>query len=145
MLHSHENLALDMRFAEALARGLEDNWSQVRYAAAVAARRFLLAHGNRTQSGGEDGEANDCTGAPASVLSLLLPRMCLNRYDVAEGVRLHAATSWREVCGMQGRRLVAEHVAEFVRYYVRAAEADNHAVREAACQVMAELADKVDR
>jgi len=67
-----------------LAAGLADNWSQVRYAASIAARALLLA-------------------LPLDELQLwlgtLLPRLLLNRKYVAEGVRRHAEESWRLLIG----------------------------------------------
>ncbi len=41
---------------------------------------------------------------------VLLAPMCLNRYYVAEGVRLYAQESWARVMGTSGRQRVAEHV-----------------------------------
>eukprot|EP00163_Fabomonas_tropica_P005317 TRINITY_DN14826_c0_g2_i1.p1 TRINITY_DN14826_c0_g2~~TRINITY_DN14826_c0_g2_i1.p1 ORF type:complete len:711 (-),score=131.78 TRINITY_DN14826_c0_g2_i1:100-2232(-) len=113
-------------FAPKLADGLADNWSQVRYAASVATKSFL--------------STGDETYFP-----LLIPRMCLNRYYVAEGVRLYAQKTWRDIVGMRGLELVASLINEIVEYYVVASEADNHAVREAACRCIAELATKVDK
>ncbi|CAM9654524.1 unnamed protein product, partial [Discosporangium mesarthrocarpum] len=51
-------------FAETIMLGLQDNWSQVRYAASVANRSFLTALTP------EDRE---------TLYPRLLPRMCLNR------------------------------------------------------------------
>jgi hypothetical protein len=50
--------------AQWLAKGLGDNWSQVRFAASVATRAFL------------EGMDDDTMNA---VFPMLLPRMCLNR------------------------------------------------------------------
>ncbi len=73
---------------------------QVRYAACVAARAFTA-------------------GIPPESASrfypALLPAMCLNRYYVAEGVRLYAQESWRRAVGERGRGLVAAHIDDVVR------------------------------
>jgi len=53
-----------MQFAEHLANGLADNWSQVRLAGSQATRQFLMAM---------NADSRD------PYLPLLLPRMCLNR------------------------------------------------------------------
>ena len=108
----------------AIADGLADNWSQVRLAASEAARKFLF-------NVGKD--------------ELLMPRICLNRYYVAEGVRIHSQETWRRIAGVNGRQMVAENINDFIEYYEKASQADNHAVREAACHCIAELAAKVDR
>ena len=76
---------------------------------------------------------------------LLLPRMVLNRYYVAEGVRLYSQQTWAQLYGEAGKGLVEKHMAEVVAFYADQADAANHAVREAACACIAELGLKVDR
>ena len=116
-----------------LAKGLGDDWSQVRYAASVASRTFVMQR--------KDG-AHD---AFVALLPKILPQMCLNRYYVAEGVRLYSQETWKMAVGDQGRQWVAQFTEEFVDYYTRQCGANNHAVREAACSCIAELMTKVDR
>ena len=116
------------RFANALETGLADNWSQVRMAACCATRAFLL-------------------GIPESgrneFYPQILPPLCLNRYYIAEGVRLHCQATWRMLFSVSGVTAVEQHLPTIVPFYVKQAEADNHAVREAACACIAELATKV--
>ncbi|CAI5700749.1 hypothetical protein KXD40_007139 [Peronospora effusa] len=109
-----------------IKRGMEDNWCQVRYAASIAARSFLM----KLQEQGR-----------MTYLPILLPRMCLNRYYVAERVQKYSQESWKMIVGNQGRELVARYATEIVDYYV---EMTNHCVRESACQCIAELGTKVD-
>lgn len=118
------------QFRQHLALGLADNWSQVRLAASTATRAFLL---------GFSEEARD------KYYPTLLPRICLNRYYLAEGVRLYSQATWKAVCGDRGKLLVETNIEATVQYYVECTEADNHAVREAACQCIAELANKMDK
>jgi hypothetical protein len=113
-----------------LQLGLGDNWSQVRFAAATAARAFLLAL-DEAQRG--------------AALPLLVPHLCLNRYYVAEGVRLYSQETWALATRGEGREWVARCAPAVVDYYVEQSKANNHAVREAACACAAELACKVDR
>jgi len=113
-----------------LARGLGDNWSQVRFAASEATRGFL---------------ENTTEESRAESFPLLLPRMCLNRYYVAEGVRLYSQKTWKLIMGDTGRSWVAKCAPEVVAYYVEASQANNHAVREAACACIAELMSKIER
>jgi len=113
----------------AVCRGLEDNWSQVRFAASVATRNLLL---------GLVAEERQ------SLLSSLLPRMCLNRYYLAEGVKLYSQETWRLVFNDQGPVFVASEIKSVVDYYSMQSNANNHAVREAACYCIAELATKID-
>ena len=94
-----EAAAAGTELAPRIADGLSDSWSQVRYAACVAARAFL----GRVPA--ED--------APRFYPSLL-PPMCLNRYYVAEGVRLYAQESWRRAVGERGRALVAQYAGDVV-------------------------------
>ena len=117
------------QLAAHLRDGLSDNWSQVRMAASVAAREFFqdITEKDRDQYYG-----------------LLLPPMCLNRYYLAEGVRLFNQGTWRQVVGEQGKDLVGKYLKEIVSFYISQTLSDNHAVREAACHCMAELASKID-
>eukprot|EP00466_Bigelowiella_natans_P003045 jgi/Bigna1/70759/fgenesh1_pg.13_\ len=114
-----------------LAKGLSDNWSQVRYASSIATRHMLL----RAQK----------EGFAEEYLPILLPPMCINRYYVAQGVRIYSQESWKLAMGTRGPDLVAKYISNVVDFYVQQAQADNHAVREAACACITELALKVDR
>ncbi|DAZ92489.1 TPA: hypothetical protein N0F65_012719 [Lagenidium giganteum] len=109
-----------------IVRGLQDNWSQVRYAASISARAFLV----KLQE-----------NARADYLPVLVPRLCLNRYYIAERVQKHSQETWRLLMGERGREIVAQYATEVANYYV---EMTNHCVREAACHCIAELASKVD-
>jgi hypothetical protein len=113
----------------ALAKGLADNWSQVRYAASVSTRALL------------DNKASDVV---VQFYPRLVPPMCLNRYYVAEGVRLYSQATWKQIFGATGCDVVGDNMATVAPYYVMQSEADNHAVRESACHCIAELATKVD-
>lgn len=112
-----------------LGLGLSDNWSQVRFAASVATRSFLLASVDFRDE----------------VLPFILPHMCLNRYYVAEGVRTFSQATWAMVMGEDGRTWVARCAPSVVSYYIEQSKANNHAVREAACACIAELMVKVDK
>ena len=117
------------QLAAHLRDGLSDNWSQVRMAASVATREFFqdILESDRDQ-----------------YYSLLLPPMCLNRYYLAEGVRLFNQDTWKKVVGEQGKELVGKYLKEIVSFYTSQTMSDNHAVREAACHCMAELASKIN-
>ena len=117
------------QLAEHLGEGLSDNWSQVRMAASVATREFFedIAENDRDQ-----------------YYALLVPQMCLNRYYLAEGVRLFNQQTWKQVVGEKGKEIVGKYLKEVVAFYVTQTLSDNHAVREAACHCMAELASKID-
>ena len=81
----------------------------------------------------------------AEFYPLLVPCMVLNRYYVAEGVKLYSQETWRLVMGSEGTAVVASVVDSVVPFFLAQCDADNHAVREAACHCIAELANKVDR
>ncbi|XP_076321586.1 uncharacterized protein LOC143231011 [Tachypleus tridentatus] len=119
------------QISKQLAAGLADNWSQVRLAASEATRKFLL-------SCSADGDQE-------VFFPELLPQMCLNRYYVAEGVRIYSQETWKIVAKNEGRELVAKYIEHMVNYYISQTQADNHAVREAACACIAELASKIKR
>ena len=113
-----------------IAQGLGDNWSQVRYAASQAVRSFYLVAKDRT-------EMRDRYDP------LLVPRMCLNRYYVAEGVKIYSNETWVQVHGDQGKEVICRFAAEVATFYISQSQADNHAVREAACHCISELCTKV--
>ena len=72
-----------IKFANQLAVGLADNWSQVRMASSTATRQFLMSL--------QLFQNNDCPRQPHSeIASVLMPRLCLNRYYLAEGVRIYS-------------------------------------------------------
>ncbi|XP_013398368.1 uncharacterized protein LOC106164872 [Lingula anatina] len=119
------------QFAEYLGKGLADNWSQVRLAASVATRKFL--------------ESIHSEKAREPFYPILIPRMCLNRYYVAEGVRIYNQETWKRVTAGEGKHLVERCIKETVDFYITETEADNHAVREAACACIAELGHKIDK
>lgn len=121
---------MESDLATLIAFGLTDNWSQVRYASSVAVRSFLKRLSIEQQE---------------KYFPALLPPMCLNRYYVAAGVRTYSQETWRDVFAENGANHVAQHIDSVVFYYVLQAKADNHAVREAACHCISELARKVNR
>ena len=76
-----------LKFADQLAIGLADNWSQVRMASCTATRQFLMSL--------ELFESIDCAQqnqphTTTKIASVLMPRLCLNRYYLAEGVRIYS-------------------------------------------------------
>ena len=153
---------------ETLKGTLADNWSQVRMAGSVLCRRFVLALLKiyKSRNGDDDGEDDeDLTvfeSAAGDLVPMLLPRMCLNRFYLAQGVKLYSQETWKQIFGSHahaadedglhsseeakgggGMGAVARNAAPLCRYYSKMCDADNHAVREAACQGVAELAQKV--
>ncbi|KAF8568033.1 hypothetical protein P879_07806 [Paragonimus westermani] len=119
------------KVARQLVQGLSDNWSQVRMAASRAVRTFF--------------EVDPPPGhTPEDVYPILLPPMCLNRYYVAEGVRIYSQDTWCRVTKGEGKRLIGTYLAPALDYYIQQTDADNHAVREAACASIAEAASKID-
>eukprot|EP00798_Chlamydomonas_sp_ICE-L_P032290 gene32290-16856_t len=95
VLAGEELVAAGQPICERLADGLSDNWSQVRFAASVATRAFML-------------------GVPEAsrqiFLPLLLPPMCLNRYHQADGVRNYSQETWRLTMGETGKDKVAANI-----------------------------------
>ena len=115
--------------------GLGDNWSQVRMAASVLNRVFWSTLQETCQFPSENNIE--------LLYPVLVPRMCLNRFYLAQGVKLYSHQTWKLVFPDNGVQVVAQSIASVVRYYVQMCDADNHVVREAACQAVAELAVKI--
>lgn len=124
-LDSHHSYITD-RLCKCIMRGMQDNWSQVRYAASITVRAFLRKLGHE---------------AKEVYYPSLVPRLCFNRYFVAERVQKHSQETWRLVMGEKGRQICAKYAVEIVDYYV---DMTGHCVREAACQCIAELGTKVE-
>jgi hypothetical protein len=129
---------------------LADNWSQVRMAASVLCREFYVALLDYADIKPE--VMNSVDTWLISTYKVLLPRMCLNRFYLAQGVKLYSHDTWRilfersESFGCpDGIESVAINAGPICTYYTRMCDADNHAVREAACQAVAELATKLGR
>ena len=68
----------------------------MRYAACVCARAFLLA----------------AEGFQEAYFPSILPHLCFNRYDVAEGVRSYSLDTWKLVMKDTGPRQVAQHAQQ---------------------------------
>ena len=160
---------------ESLRATLADNWSQVRMAGSVLCRRLVgaLVKIHAREGGGGDGNEEDnddditvFEAAVGDLVPMLLPRMCLNRFYLAQGVKLYSQETWKVVFGTTaqghspdeeglhsseetrgggGLGAVARNAAPVCLYYSKMCDADNHAVREAACQGVAELAQKVGK
>ena len=140
---------------ESLNGNLADNWSQVRMSGSVLCREFVQALLTiyREQQSEDDGD-DDVTVFEAAVgdmVTMLLPRMCLNRFYLAQGVKLYSQDTWKLVFGGSieqiaedeeglhssensrgggGMGAVARNAAPLCRYYSKMCDADNHAVRE---------------
>lgn len=112
-----------------LGAGLADNWSQVRYAASLATRTVMTNLEERFRE---------------EFYVTLLPRMCLNRHYVAEGVRSYSQGTWRMMFRTGGKDFLTRFLEPVVEFYESQVKADNHAVREAACQSMGELVLRLD-
>jgi len=131
---------------------LADNWSQVRMAASVLCRSLLktmLEEQDRQKANEVEEGSSVYAVLQTQVFPKLLPRMCLNRFYMAQGVKLYSQETWEMVFATQdgntslGADMVARHSGAVARYYAKMADADNHVVREAACQAIAELAQKI--
>eukprot|EP00741_Cyanophora_paradoxa_P007650 tig00001164_g7399.t1 len=123
-----------------ISLGLTDNWSAVRLASSRAARSFAIRW-QSTRGSAAPATAEQLIGGPVAVV---LPSLALNRYYVAEGVRLHAAETWRLVVGDAGRAVVTGLLPQVSVLYQGQLRAANYFAREAACHVIGELAAKID-
>lgn len=127
LLDTSSSVSLRQSTVAILRAGLADNWSQVRMASSVLCRELLVTLEQQ--------------GSPMDDLyPVLLPRMCLNRFYLAQGVKLYSHETWKLVFKSSALPHIAQHLPAVCRYYVKMADADNHAVREAACQAIAEVA-----
>jgi len=161
----HPQSHLRKTIVTVLRTTLSDNWSQVRMAASVLCRVFYVTMLDYAEQYPESLETCTSLGADladrdvwlTSTYPILLPQMCLNRFYLAQGVKLYSHDTWRILFDRNrdptlpskpsgdGLESVAMHAGAVCRYYVKMCDADNHVVREAACQAVAELANKIGR
>jgi len=113
-----------------LASGLEDNWAIVRLSSTIATKDFIFSLPKNQRE---------------KYLSLLLPRLCLNRYFSAEGVKVQSQKAWKDICGHDGRQLLAKNIEATVKYYQESCKSENYAVREAACHSLREIGVKIEQ
>mmetsp|Transcript_6677 Transcript_6677/g.11786 ORF Transcript_6677/g.11786 Transcript_6677/m.11786 type:complete len:700 (+) Transcript_6677:78-2177(+) len=114
--------------AKAVQKGLGDNWSQVRFAASVATRNLMKGLKEEARS---------------VYYPELIPRMCLNRYYLAEGVRIYSQETWCLCFKDNGPAVVESQIGHVVEFYCAQSGADNHGVREAACHCISEVSAKI--
>jgi hypothetical protein len=147
MLHSDNSSPLRQTTIAVLKAGLDDNWSQVRMAACVLGRVFLTALQRESTSPETAGAAPPTTPLDFphndDVYRVVLPRVCLNRFYSAHGVKLYSHETWFQIVHDRGVDVVAHYLPSFVRYYVQMCDANSHVVRESACQALAELARRL--
>ena len=89
-----------------LKAGLGDNWSQVRMAASVLNRVFWSTLQERCRFPNENLKL---------LYPILVPRMCLNRFYLAQGVKLYSHHTWKLVFPENGVQVVAQAIAPVVR------------------------------
>ena len=155
---------------EALSKGMEDNWCQIRRAAVHAAKTFLLSDlyyrvsslygisnvkGDTlpsTVSTSGDGSGEERGGEregtqTKNCWSKLLPGLCMNRFYVADGVNTIAREIWHEIINKNGcgREMVVEHLTEIIDHYIAMSQATNHMVSEAALLALSELLLRMPR
>ena len=88
--HWNTFIAFSEQIIPLIVFGLGDNWSQVRYASSLCARSFY-----ESLSGDEV--------LMDKFNPQLVPCMCLNRYYVAEGVRVYSIETWKRIFGDNGK------------------------------------------
>jgi hypothetical protein len=126
-----EDSPLQTTTVNVLKATLADNWSQVRMAASVLCRALFVEF-----------KKHNITNLD-KIYAVLVPRMCLNRFYLAQGVKLYSHETWKIVFPQSGLDAVAGCAGAVCHYYIQMCDADNHVVREAACQAVAELATKL--
>jgi hypothetical protein len=116
-------------WAAAVGLGLDDNWSQVRYAALTSCRQLVR---NATRSG------------LIATITPLIPGLLLNRHYVAEGVKRYAQETWKILVGPSGGlSTVRAEIIPIMEYLGQSMDSLNHSTREAAISCLFELLRKM--
>lgn len=82
-----------------VANGMLDGWSEVRYTANVACRAILQSPSSATISD----DLSSSNRRRSILIDWFLPPLCVARFDVADGVKLYAQQTWRDVLGSNAR------------------------------------------
>lgn len=67
-------------------------------AAAIATRKFFVTYASIKEE----------------FYPVLLPKLCLNRYYTAEGIRIFVQDSWKLIVGTEGIFLVSKYMSDIV-------------------------------
>ena len=129
-LGNNPELFINDLFVPLMTSGLQDNWSQVRYAALRACRAIL----------------RECvrTRTERVLEPDIAPLLLINRHFVAEGVRRYAQETWRILVGPQGGvDMINRHQSHYLELLVAACESSNQSVREAVISVVLEFLRRV--
>jgi hypothetical protein len=71
---------------------------KVRLAASITTRQFFLTFFENREE----------------FYPVLLPKLCLNRYYKADGIRIYTQETWNLIAGIEGRSLVAKYIVDIV-------------------------------
>lgn len=139
-----------------LPSGLEDDWTQIRYAATMVLQH-LLEFLSREDSCGPESVHYDAilrVFAPS-----IVPRLCVNRFHTAPSVQTASKHIWQTFffrpAGASpppsvpsvplGKQLLLEHVKHAIDYYTTTMNsARNHMVCEAAVNALSEITLRLD-
>jgi len=143
--------ALSGRYANAsmktIAAGLENNWSQLRLAAARSTGIFFTAYSIApilVESRHHIAPLVTAICSEMNALEYILPRLCMNRFYVADGVKMHAISSWRAMVDTNGKELLSSVIKSAIDYYVDMAKSKSHMVSEAACAALSEVGCRLE-
>ncbi|GMI12834.1 hypothetical protein TrRE_jg10611 [Triparma retinervis] len=117
------------KMLKVLQGSLSDNWSQVRMASSVLCRAYLSALPPTLRLAAD---------------KVLIPFMSLNRFYLAEGVRLYSQETWKRMVP-NGKEVLEKHLPKVIRHYVKALDEDNHVVRESAALAIGEIVEKISQ
>ncbi len=127
---------------DCISLGLEDNWSQVRLAATKAARSMFSRYAI-TDDLLEETTRLQLPIQSIEIASSIIPRLCMNRFYVADGVKTLANETWRLVVGLHGKNILCSIIDPTLQYYCDMSQSSSHMVSEAACFGLSELACKL--
>jgi hypothetical protein len=113
---------------DAVARGLNDEWSEVLFGASVAVRA-LLTHPSLVAAD---------AAVRSAVLDAVIPAMCMNRHNTVEGVRSWSQNTWRSALGGVGQAEAMQRLPAIVTHLEVMSRSNNDAMRDSAGACVAE-------
>lgn len=147
---SSRNTWIDLIMKQ-LPSGLEDDWTQIRYAACEVLDKLLAVLTSSSFASSLSQSTISFESLMKKYSGSILPVLCVNRFHAAPSVQSSAKHIWQTYFFAPtymppfGKQLVITHIPEVISYYIRTmAVAKNHMVCEAAIHALSEVMLRLD-
>lgn len=126
-----DDIAQSSDIVARLGSGLCDEWGNVRMQASVAFRCFMVSL--------------QTSDRRHRFFHELMPKFCLNRYNMADGVSSYTRETWQLIIQDRGKETVTEWLPQLIPFYIMQTRVANSEARVAAAKCIGELAARIDK